>query len=100
MREKTMTRITIENASNFPVGTEVEFNWGAYSAPVQGFVTRVEFVPATKFFPADARLWAEYIDDDGETVETTVTQFSDIGIGTRLVRVATAAAPIKSKWAA
>lgn len=101
-KEKQMTneiKITIENANEFGAGTKVEFNFGAYSATVEGTVTRVEIMPASKFFPAEARLWAEYEAEDGEIVETTITRFSDVGIGTRLVEAV--ASPAKaSRWAA
>ena len=95
----TNIKITIENANNFGKGTEVEFNFGAYYAPRAGIVTGVEIIAASKFFPAFARLNAEYQDEDGATVSTTITQFSDRGVGTRLIK-AKATETTASRWAA
>ena len=93
-------QITIENAETFQPGTKVTFNFGAMYAPVDGVVTRIEYVIATKYFPATARLWASYTDHEtGEQVETTITQFTTKGIGTYLNEAVCNKSEKRSVWA-
>lgn len=93
-------KITPENVFDFPKGTKVEFHFGAYYPPVDGTVVGFEILPKTKWFPCEAQLYVEYIDlEDNEIVRTTVREFSDIGIGVRLIEVAKPEQKnIKSKW--
>ena len=95
----TDTKITPENADQFGPGTVVELNFGAYYPTFEGTVTRVEHMPASEWFPAESRLWVEYKNIDGEMSETTISRFSDRGIGTRLIRAVPTSAK-KSPWAA
>lgn len=81
-------KIDFTNFEQFPKGTKVEFNFGAYYPTCEGEVTGYEIVPATKYFPADVRLTAEYFCHETEAVvSTTITRFTDIGIGTYLIEV-------------
>lgn len=83
------TKITFENYTDYPVGTEIEFHFGAYYPKGSGRITGSEILAASKFFPAEVRLTAEYIDVETEQlVETTVTSFTDVGIGTYLIKTA------------
>lgn len=103
----TLIKITPENMNDFPAGTVVLSRAGAYFPEVEGVVVRAELLPATKFFPASARLIVEMTDvEDGTTKTSTVTQLysedTKIGpIGTYLVKLAEKVAPKKvSPWAA
>jgi hypothetical protein len=91
-------KITPENVFDFPKGTKVEFYFGAYYPTVEGVVTGFEILPATKHFPCQAHLVAEYIDiEDDKIVKITIGEFSDTGIGTRLIEMADKQ-NIQSKW--
>lgn len=96
-----MLKITPENVHEFGVGTKVEINFGAYYPLIKGVVVGSEIMPATKWFPHQAQLHVEYeCIEDGETVRTTVREFSDKGVGVRLVEIATPhhMRNHKSKW--
>lgn len=83
------TEITIDNFNQYPVGTAVEFNFGAYYPTREGVVTGYKIISASKWFDASVCLVAEYNDlDTDEVVETTITRFVDKGIGTYLIEVA------------
>lgn len=76
------TNVTFDNYEDFPVGTKVVFNFGAYFPLCDGKITGWNVEPATKFFPARIWLEAEYFDPSEErVVKTTVTQFTTRGIG-------------------
>ena len=98
-----MIVIDIHNVADFPKGTKLEFNFGAYYPTVEGVVTGYEVAAATKWFDASVSLTAEYEDlDTGEIVKTTVTRIQengDKGIGTRVIEVGEAQeTKSKSKW--
>jgi hypothetical protein len=101
----TLIKITPENMNDFPAGTIVLLRAGAYYPEVEGVVVGAELLPATKWFPASARLIVEMSGEDG-THKMIVTQlFPDakkVGpIGTYLVKLAEKVAPKKvSPWAA
>lgn len=81
-------KIDFSNFEQFPVGTKVEFNFGAYYPICEGEVTGYEIVPATKYFPAEVRLTAEYFCHEEEKMKTTtITRFTEMGIGTYLIEV-------------
>jgi hypothetical protein len=83
-----MINITIENMTDFPIGTEVISNYGAYYAPVSGRVVKHEVVPAGKYFPASGRLVIEQENGDTTTVIRLYENGIDKGIGTYLVKLA------------
>lgn len=94
-----MTPITIENFADYPKGTKLEFHFGAYYPTVEGIVTGYEVLPATKWFPSQVRLLAEYNDiNTDEVVQTTVTQLTDKGIGVYLLEPAAQTENVKSPW--
>ena len=101
----TMIKITPENMNDFPAGTVVLLRSGAYFPEVEGVVVSHEIVPASKFFPASARLIVEMTDEEEGTQKHFVTQLFSadmkIGpIGTYLVKLAEKVAPKKvSPWA-
>lgn len=83
------TKITFENYADYPVGTKVEFHFGAHYAPAEGWVTGHIFKPASKWFPASVELTATYVDPEtDEEVDTTISLFSSVGIGVHLIEVA------------
>jgi hypothetical protein len=85
----THTHITPENVTDFPVGSELEFIFGAYYAPAYGKVTGYEIVPATNLFPASAYLYAEYVNPETDELEqTSIKVLSTVGIGVRLISLA------------
>lgn len=85
----TNTRITFDNFSEFPAGTTVEFNFGAYYPTVDGIVTGYRVTPATKHFPASVCLTAKYMDPDTDEIrDIDITSFVEKGIGTYLLDVA------------
>lgn len=93
-------KIDFTNFEQFPVGTKIEFNFGAYYPICEGNITGYEIIPASKYFPADVRLTAEYFcHEDEKMVETTVTSFTEKGIGTYLIKVADQPAKTNSPWA-
>jgi hypothetical protein len=86
---KMLIRITPENVTDFPVGTKLLTDCGAYYAPVEGVVVDHMIIPASKYFPANAQLIVEQ-EQDGEIVTNVVTQIlddmkNDRGIGTYLI---------------
>lgn len=95
-------KIDFDNFEQFPVGTKIEFHFGAYYPICEGQITGYEIVPACKWFPADVRLTAEYFcHEDEEMVQTTITSFVDKGIGTYLIETAEPETkPTRSPWAA
>jgi hypothetical protein len=95
----SVTQITMENFTEFPVGSKVEFNFGAMYPRCVGKIVAHEVVTASKFFPASARLIAEYFDPTEEKViTTTITQFCDTGIGAYLLEKASIKTGNKSPW--
>jgi hypothetical protein len=74
---QTLT-ITPENIETFPIGTKILQRSGAYYPEIEGVVIGHEYVAASKFFPAMARLRAlmNTFDDYGNIVqsETVVSQ--------------------------
>jgi len=95
-------KIDFTNFEQFPKGTKVEFHFGAYYAICEGQVTGYEILPATKYFPADVRLTAEYFcHEEQKMVQTTITRFTEIGIGTYLIELAESKGKNdKSPWSA
>lgn len=96
-----MINITPENVHNYPVGSIVETNYGAYFAPVGGVVIGHNITPSTKFFPATAGLIVQQ-EYDGEVTRVVVSQIYEIGtnmgpVGTYLIELAETALTTKTK---
>lgn len=80
--------VTFDNYEEFPVGTEVIFNFGAMYPTCEGKITGWKVEPATKHFDPMIWLEAEYeCPREGRTVKTRIIQFTDVGIGTYLKEV-------------
>ena len=87
------TRITLENFTDYPKGTKVEFNFGAYYPICEGVITGVRFSQESRYLSASARLTAEYFDHGaGEMKYIEITTLNDPnidkGIGTYLIDIA------------
>tara|TARA_R110000851_G_scaffold47001_1_gene114327 strand:+ start:81 stop:377 length:297 start_codon:yes stop_codon:yes gene_type:complete len=93
------TLITNENVSDYPVGTTVEFFFGAYFPRPEGVITGFVVVPKTEWNDEQVKLTAEYVDwQTDEVVPTTVSMFSETGIGVYLLEVAEQKVNKKSPW--
>ena len=92
--------ITYDNVADYPVGTTVEFCWGAYHPTVEGVVTGFDVVTETEWNEEYVRLTATYVDPElDELTEATVRRFSDKGVGARLIEIANVNAPNQnSPW--
>lgn len=78
--------ITMENYTDYPKGTEVEFFFGAYYPRIKGIVTGYDIYPATNWQPAGIMLNAEYVCvETDEIIKTNVARFTDTGIGVYLL---------------
>lgn len=75
-----MIKITEKNILDFPIGTEVVLNWGAYHPIEEGLVVDYSRIPASKHFPAKYELVVET--ENGRIHNTAL--FVDSGIGTYL----------------
>jgi hypothetical protein len=84
----TYTAITIENATDFPAGSVVEFNYGAMYGSERGVVTGFE---TSRF---GTQLTA--VTDNGE--RKTISGFSNIGIGVYLIEKAQPNVNKSSPW--
>lgn len=92
-----ITQITPENFHDFPIGTKVVTNYGAYYPQIEGIVVGHQIRPATKYFPVTAELVVQqenFVDEDGNIgpVIVYVAQLYEtdrIGqVGTYLVELA------------
>jgi hypothetical protein len=91
--------ITHENVSDYPVGTTVEFFFGAYYPKPEGVITGFVVVPETQWHDEQVMLTAEYFDHEShEVVPTVVSMFTDVGIGVYLIEVAEQKVNTKSPW--
>jgi hypothetical protein len=92
-------KVTLENFSDFSIGSKVEFNFGAYYPLQSGVITGYKITPATKHSDVSIFILVEYVDiETGEVVETTVSRFDETGIGCRIVELCDKISKNKSPW--
>jgi hypothetical protein len=88
INEMAYTNITAENATNFPAGSIVEFNYGPMHGSERGTVTGFQ---SNRF---GTTLTA--ITEAGE--QKTISGFSTIGVGVYLIEVAAPRVNKSSPW--
>lgn len=85
----TTTHITAENVTDYPAGTEVEFNYGPLHGTERGIVTGFE----------TNRFGTHLIARTDNGAIKSISNFTDIGIGCYLITVADKAQPNRnSPW--
>jgi hypothetical protein len=93
-------RITHENVSDYPVGTTVEFFFGANHPRVEAVITGFEVRPKSEYQDEQVMLTAEYFNHEAhEVVPMTVSMFTDAGVGVYLIEVAEQKVNKNSPWA-